>query len=214
VYPASAGQAGIEGDVVLEVEVDRQGAVAIVRTLAGHPLLIPAATEAVRQWRYDPAMLKGEQRVATTIRVSIRRERAKVICGPFDSAPLYKTQAASEQLGVVECNEEVIVLSRTMGSVEVQSQSGRGWVSALNVSNTQPAAPSDSKPAAIGEAHLDCAQRLTLNIYDSPGAAVIARLPCGETVSVLMEDDPYAKIRTAARVEGWVLTESLTMHGK
>jgi protein TonB len=28
--------------------------------LSGHPLLVQAATEAVRQWRYKPTLLNGE----------------------------------------------------------------------------------------------------------------------------------------------------------
>lgn len=53
-YPADALAAHRSGDVVLEVLVAEDGSVASIRTLSGDPLLAAAATEAVRQWRYEP----------------------------------------------------------------------------------------------------------------------------------------------------------------
>jgi protein TonB len=38
--------------------------------VSGHPLLVPAAIEAVREWRYRPYLLNGEPvEVETTITV-------------------------------------------------------------------------------------------------------------------------------------------------
>lgn len=54
VYPPEAKQAGIAGRVKLEVQVSPQGKVAGVHALSGHPLLVAAAEEAVRQWEYKP----------------------------------------------------------------------------------------------------------------------------------------------------------------
>ncbi len=53
-YPADARAAHRAGDVSLEVQVDRDGRVSAVRTLAGDPLLATAAARAVRNWRYQP----------------------------------------------------------------------------------------------------------------------------------------------------------------
>jgi protein TonB len=53
-YPPQALAAHRAGNVVLEVHVAEDGTVANIRTLSGDPLLAGAATEAVRNWRYQP----------------------------------------------------------------------------------------------------------------------------------------------------------------
>jgi protein TonB len=53
-YPPEARAAHRAGNVVLEVEIGEDGTVSSVRTLSGDPLLAGAATEAVRNWRYQP----------------------------------------------------------------------------------------------------------------------------------------------------------------
>ena len=59
-YPADALAAHRSGDVTLEVHVAEDGTVASVRTLNGDPLLAEAATQAVRNWRYQPYRLKDQ----------------------------------------------------------------------------------------------------------------------------------------------------------
>jgi TonB family protein len=54
-YPMAAKQFNASGTVKLEIEVAPGGNVKSVRALGGHPLLIPAAEEAVRKWKYEPA---------------------------------------------------------------------------------------------------------------------------------------------------------------
>ena len=44
----------------MEAVIDRTGAVAALRVVSGHPLLVPAAMEAVKQWHYTPPVLNGE----------------------------------------------------------------------------------------------------------------------------------------------------------
>ena len=53
-YPPAALASHRAGDVVLEVQVAEDGSVSSIRTLSGDPLLAAAATEAVRNWRYQP----------------------------------------------------------------------------------------------------------------------------------------------------------------
>ena len=60
VYPAYAQQARKEGVVILETVIDANGGVESVRVLRSVPLLDQAAVEAVRQWRFTPAMLNGQ----------------------------------------------------------------------------------------------------------------------------------------------------------
>jgi TonB family protein len=53
-YPATALASHRAGNVVLEVQVAEDGSVSSIRTLSGDPVLAAAATEAVRNWRYQP----------------------------------------------------------------------------------------------------------------------------------------------------------------
>jgi len=59
-YPQLARTARVQGSVVLEAIIDREGRVEDLRVLSGHPLLVRAAWEAVQQWRYRPTLLNGE----------------------------------------------------------------------------------------------------------------------------------------------------------
>jgi TonB family protein len=70
VYPAEARAGGIEGTVVLDVVVDREGAVQFATVREGHPLLAESALEAVRASRYRPTKLNGRLvEVATEVAV-------------------------------------------------------------------------------------------------------------------------------------------------
>jgi protein TonB len=60
VYPALARQARIQGEVVLFAVISREGVIERLQVLSGHPMLVPAALEAVRRWRYRPYVLNGE----------------------------------------------------------------------------------------------------------------------------------------------------------
>lgn len=76
VYPPLARQAEIQGVVVLEAEVNKEGRVEILRVLTGHPLLLEAAIEAVKQWVYKPTLLNGEPvNVVTTINVNFALQK-------------------------------------------------------------------------------------------------------------------------------------------
>ena len=59
-YPALARQVHVQGLVVLRAIISRNGAIENLQALSGHPLLIPSAINAVRQWRYRPYVLNGE----------------------------------------------------------------------------------------------------------------------------------------------------------
>ena len=53
-YPELARKMNVSGAVKLELIVAANGQVKSVRPLGGHPLLIDAAQNAVKQWRYEP----------------------------------------------------------------------------------------------------------------------------------------------------------------
>jgi TonB family protein len=59
-YPPLARQAHIQGTVVLEANISKYGTVESLQAISGHPMLVPAAIEAVKQWQYKPYLLHGE----------------------------------------------------------------------------------------------------------------------------------------------------------
>ena len=59
-YPPLARQARISGTVRFTAIIARDGTIQNLTLLSGHPLLVQAATDAVRQWRYRPTLLNGE----------------------------------------------------------------------------------------------------------------------------------------------------------
>ena len=58
-YPPIAKQARISGVVHLQAVIAKDGTVADLKVLSGHPLLVQSALEAVRQWVYAPTLLNG-----------------------------------------------------------------------------------------------------------------------------------------------------------
>ena len=59
-YPSLARSAGIQGSVVLQAVISRQGTIENLRVLTGHPMLVRAAVAAVIQWRYRSYVLNNE----------------------------------------------------------------------------------------------------------------------------------------------------------
>lgn len=70
VYPPIAKASRREGTVVLHAAISTVGAIQNLRVLSGDPMLIPAALDAVKNWRYRPYLLNGKPiEVETTINV-------------------------------------------------------------------------------------------------------------------------------------------------
>ena len=70
VYPQLARNARVQGQVVLTAIISKDGTIQDLRVMSGHPLLVQAALDAVRQWRYKPFLLNGEPvEVETTVTV-------------------------------------------------------------------------------------------------------------------------------------------------
>jgi periplasmic protein TonB len=59
-YPPLARQARIQGVVVLQAQISKEGNIQNLQLISGHPMLAPAAIEAVKQWKYKPYLLNGE----------------------------------------------------------------------------------------------------------------------------------------------------------
>ena len=61
VYPESAKQNRVEGTVVLQIVVDKNGKVKRLERISGDRELSDAAMEAVRHWRYQPSIVDGRR---------------------------------------------------------------------------------------------------------------------------------------------------------
>lgn len=59
IYPEFARAARIQGSVVLHVVIATDGSVKDVKLVSGHPMLTPAAIDAVKRWKYRPYLLNG-----------------------------------------------------------------------------------------------------------------------------------------------------------
>ena len=70
-YPPLARQARVQGTVVLQALIGKDGTIQNLHVVSGHPMLTASALEAVKQWRYKPYYLNGEPvEVETTINVN------------------------------------------------------------------------------------------------------------------------------------------------
>jgi TonB family protein len=70
-YPPEAKQARIQGTVKLNVVIGPDGLVKNVEVISGHPLLVPSAMDAVKDWVYKPTLLNGNPvEVITTVDIN------------------------------------------------------------------------------------------------------------------------------------------------
>jgi TonB family protein len=89
VYPQTAERQSVQGTVLLDTVVGRDGRVLEVRPVSGPPELASAAMDAVRNWRFSPFTLDGDAvEVETTIGVEFR------INDPGPGVPRYKPPAS------------------------------------------------------------------------------------------------------------------------
>jgi TonB family protein len=66
-YPAEARQQQIQGAVVLELHIAADGTVEAVHLVSGPPQLVQAATDAVKQWRFQPRSQNGQPALMHTL---------------------------------------------------------------------------------------------------------------------------------------------------
>ncbi len=60
VYPPLARTTHVQGSVVVYALISKAGTMENVHAISGHPMLVPAAIDAVSQWRYRPYLLNSE----------------------------------------------------------------------------------------------------------------------------------------------------------
>jgi len=66
-YPPSALHKHIQGAVVLDAVISKDGRIDNLRVVQGDPVLVAAATDAVKQWKYKPYILDGQPVEVETI---------------------------------------------------------------------------------------------------------------------------------------------------
>ena len=69
-YPSLARQTHLSGTVIIEAVLDESGNVVEMKVVSGHPLLLQAALDAVRQWKYEPTYL-NDIPVAVQMNISV-----------------------------------------------------------------------------------------------------------------------------------------------
>ena len=75
-YPPAAISAEVQGQVVIQAVVGKDGEVTAPRVVSGPPLLRDAALEAVRRWQYRPYLVYGQPaEIVTTAMVEFRLSR-------------------------------------------------------------------------------------------------------------------------------------------
>jgi periplasmic protein TonB len=60
-YPEEARRQGVQGPVVLDLHISKDGLVQGVDLVSGQPLLVQAATTAVKQWRFRTRYVNGNE---------------------------------------------------------------------------------------------------------------------------------------------------------
>jgi len=74
VYPAEARRANLQGVIALDIVIGRDGSVASMRALNGPDVLVRAAMDALRWWKFEPYRVNGEPAVVeTTVAVEFKR---------------------------------------------------------------------------------------------------------------------------------------------
>ncbi|HET8888384.1 MAG TPA: TonB family protein [Candidatus Angelobacter sp.] len=76
VYPMIAKRARVQGTVTLRAVISAHGTIESLQVIDGHAMLVTAAMDAVKQWRYKPYMLSGQPvEVETTVFVNFHIDR-------------------------------------------------------------------------------------------------------------------------------------------
>jgi TonB family protein len=136
VYPPLARQAHIQASVVLKVLISKSGDVEKIQLFSGHPMLAPAAIEAVKQWKYKPYLLNGDPvEVSTTVTVNFTLSGKSPAQGVAGDAP---GDAASS-------NPE----DATAPAMPRRVRVSQGVMQGLLVSKVQPEYPEDAKDQRI-----------------------------------------------------------------
>ncbi|MDE3179410.1 MAG: M56 family metallopeptidase, partial [Acidobacteriota bacterium] len=93
-YPIKAKKAGIQGKVWLDVTVNSNGEVTVVKVISGPTALVKSAVDAVKQWRYAPSpLLPCRTKILITYTLSKSHVKAATHTGKQADPPALSTSA-------------------------------------------------------------------------------------------------------------------------
>jgi TonB family protein len=144
-YPPLARQAHIQGVVSLKVEVDKAGDVQNVQLVSGHPMLAPAAIEAVKQWKYAPYLLNGTPVIVETsvqVNFTLANEPPSEVVGGDASSDRTPPEVTGGVIGSAPPSD-------TPASQMRRIRVSRGIESGLLVKKVQPEYPPEAKDKHI-----------------------------------------------------------------
>jgi TonB family protein len=141
IYPPLARQARIQGVVVLQILISKTGDVENMQLISGHPMLAPAAIEAVKQWKYKPYLLNGDPvEVETQVQVNFTLSTK-----PTQDGSVVGTS------GTAESGQQPDATGSTEASQNVPQRVriSRGVAQALLVKKVNPEYPQEAKDEQI-----------------------------------------------------------------
>ncbi|MGC1450560.1 MAG: energy transducer TonB [Candidatus Sulfotelmatobacter sp.] len=143
-YPPEAKSRHIQGAVVLQVNIDKQGTVYKIEPIRGHPLLAPAAIDAVKQWKYKPFLLDGTPvEVETNVTVNFTLADKPVAGGIAGDSP---EEIPPGEIGSVKSDTTGDAPQRTSPHrIRVSSGVSQG----LLVTTVSPEYPDDARDQGI-----------------------------------------------------------------
>jgi len=113
VYPEEARSRGIEGAVVADVFIDRDGKVVDVKTVSGDPLLAQAVSDAVKQWVFKPRSAPMETRVTLNFSLAALRGKLRNCMHRRSAAKFVAAQANSRFLDFARSSASQMILLRS-----------------------------------------------------------------------------------------------------
>jgi len=137
-YPPLARQARIQGTVILSIIITKAGDVDDVKLVSGHPMLVPAVIDAVKQWKYRPYEENGEPiAIQTTIQVNFtladKSPAGSILAGTVGDPPAHA-------LGLVRVCEEV-----PAGSPPGRVRASQGLIQSVVISKQAPNYPDEAR---------------------------------------------------------------------
>jgi TonB family protein len=141
-YPPLARQARVQGTVALRAVIDKDGSIKDLTVISGHPMLIQAAMDAVKQWRYEPYYLNGEPvLVETTNNVNFTLEDIPSPAQPNQQVANSGNsagQAASSPSAAVAAGQDVATLYANATSAFTTHNYGTAIPLATRVTEMDP----------------------------------------------------------------------------
>jgi hypothetical protein len=169
VYPADAREAGT---VKLHAVIGKDGTVESLEVISGPPLLLTAARDAARQYRYQPTLLNGEP-VAVTTTIDV------VVAPPNAASP----GAAAPAPGAVAAPAPSAAPVGPGGIPVLGPRVDQDWLAAQEAaaSATDPAVAADVRRLLETTGGKGTTEQLVAPILQNVKAQLIAKLPPSDT---------------------------------